>query len=446
MTARCTRRRFLRGALAGGAAVSVGLPLLDVFLNDNGDALASGAPLPRRFGTWFWGCGMNAQRWEPATEGADFVLPPELEPLAALRHQLTVLSGFSIFLAGEANYVHYSGYVGTLTGEAPVKDQSARLPTLDALVADQIGTTTRFRSLEMAATGNPRHSYSQRNQSARNLAEPTALSLYLRVFGPGFTSPNATGWAPDPRIQLRQSALSIVRDDRKRLEASLGAADRARLDEYFTSLRQIENQLELQLKEPAPLEACAVPDPPKQGPATSEVGAVVENHRLMSQIVALALACDQTRVFNMVFSDATSSLRLPGARETHHILTHIEPRDPKLGYQIGATRFVMTSMEAWATFLSALEAIREGDGTLLDSCLILAHSDSSDAMSHSVSGLPVMLAGKGGGRIRSGRHVRGEGDATTRIGLTVLQAMGVRVDRFGTRQNESSRPISAVLA
>jgi hypothetical protein len=177
MTARISRRRFLRGALAGGAAVSVGLPLLEVFLNDHGDALASGAPMPRRFGTWFWGCGMNANRWEPATEGADFALPPELEPLAPVRHQLTVLSGFSVFLAGEANYVHYSGYVGTLTGEAPAKDQSSRLPTLDALVADQIGTTTRFRSLEMAATGNPRHSYSQRNQNARNLAEPTAQSL-----------------------------------------------------------------------------------------------------------------------------------------------------------------------------------------------------------------------------------------------------------------------------
>jgi hypothetical protein len=446
MTARCSRRRFLRGALAGGAAVSVGLPLLEVFLNDHGDALASGAPLPRRFGTWFWGCGMNANRWEPATEGADFALPPELEPLAAVRHQLTVLSGFSVFLAGEANYVHFSGYVGTLTGEAPTKDQSSRLPTLDALVADQIGTTTRFRSLEMAATGNPRHSYSQRNQNARNLAEPTALSLYLRVFGPGFTSPNAKDWAPDPRILLRKSALSVVRDDRVRLEAGLGAADRARLDEYFTSLRQIENQLALQLKEPAPLEACSVPEPPPQGPATSEIGPVIENHRLMSQVLALALACDQTRVFNMLFSDATSSLRSPGARETHHILTHIEPRDPQLGYQIGATGFVMRSMEAWATFLGALEAIREGDGTLLDNCLILAHSDSSDAMSHSVDGLPVMLAGKGGGRVRTGVHVRGDEDPTTRIGLTVLQAMGVRADRFGVRQNESSRPISAVLA
>jgi hypothetical protein len=445
MSTRFTRRRFLRGALAGGAAITVGLPLLDVFLNDHGDALASGAPLPFRFGTWFWGLGMNADRWEPQKEGADFPLSPELEPLAAVRHQLSVMSGFSVFLAGEANYVHYSGLVGTLTGEAPGKDQSSRLPTLDVLVGDHIGTTTRFRSLEMAATGNPRHSYSQRNENARNPAEPSALSLYQRVFGTGFTDTRTTKWAPDPRIQLRQSALSIVREDRKRLEAGLGAADRARLDEYFTSLRQIENQLEIQLKEPAPLEACRVPDAPKQGPVSPEIGATVENHRLMSQVLALAVACDQTRVFNMVFSDATSSLRMPGARETHHMLTHSEPRDPQLGYQIQSTAFLMRSMEAWATFLGALEAIREGDGTVLDNCLILAHSDSSNPTIHSVSGLPVMLAGKAGGRVRAGIHVRGVGESTSRVGLTVLQAMGLRVDRFGSRQNESTRPISAVL-
>jgi hypothetical protein len=441
-----TRRRFLRGALAGGAAITVGLPLLEVFLNEHGDALASNAPLPRRFGTWFWGCGMNASRWEPAAEGEGFALPPELEPFAGVRHQLSVLSGFGVILAGEANYVHYSGLVGTLTGEAPAKDGWSRRPTLDTMIADQIGTASRFRSLEMAATGNPRHSYSQRNESAKNLAEPSAMALYQRVFGPGFRDPNAADWAPDPRVQLRQSALSIVREDRKRLEAGLGAADRARLDEYFTSLRQVENQLELQLRQPAPLEACKIAEAPKAITSSTEVGVVVENHRLMAQLLALALACDQTRVFNVVFSDATSSLRMPGAKETHHMLTHTEQRDPKLGYQPQSTVFVMHSMEALATFLAALEGVREGDGTLLDSCLVLAHSESSDAMSHSVTGLPLLLAGKAGGRVRPGVHVRGAGEPSARVGLTVLQAMGLRVDRFGVRQNEASRPISAVLA
>jgi hypothetical protein len=445
MSKHFTRRRFLRGALAGGAAITVGLPLLEAFLNEHGDALASGAPLPLRFGTWFWGCGMTPQRWNPEKEGADFTLTPELEPLAGLRHQLSVLSGFSVLLAGEPNYVHYSGYVGTLTGEAPPQQQ-ASLPTIDTLVGDQIGTTTRFRSLQMAATGNPRHSYSQRNRNARNLAEPSALALYQRVFGTGFTDPNFGKWTPDPRIQLRQSALSIVDEDRQRLAAGLGAADRAPLDEYFTSLRQIEQQLEIQLKAPTPLAACRVPDPPPQAAASSEIGALSENHRLMSHVLALALACDQTRVFNMIFSESTAGIFKAGAPETHHMLTHLEPVDPKLGYRVQAAGFVTKCMEGLATLLSALDAIPEGNGTLLDNCLVLALSESSDANTHSVTGLPVMLAGRAGGRVRPGVHVRGVGESTTRIGLTALQAMGVRANRFGVKQNESSRPISTVLA
>lgn len=445
MRARVSRRRFLRGALSGGAAVTVGLPLLDVFLNGNGDALASGAPLPRRFGTWFWGCGSNAQRWVPEAEGTDFQLPPELEPLAGVREHLSILSGFSVFLAREPNLVHYTGCVGTLTGEAPDASSPSMLPTLDVLVADEIGGATRFRSLEMVATGNPKHTLSQRNQNVRNLGEGTALSAYQRVFGSGFVDPNAADWAADPTVLLRQSALSVVREDRKRLEAGLGAADRARLDEYFTSLRQIEKQLELQGSKPPPLDACRVPEAPDAAAVTLEVESVIENHRLMAEVLALALACDQTRVFNVVFSSPASSLHTAGGGATHHALTHEESFDPELGYQKEATTFVIRSMEAFATLVAALQAIPEGDGTLLDNCLVLAHTDTSHANTHSVDAIPVMFAGQGGGRVRPGVHVRGVGDSTARIGLTALQAMGLKARSFGVRQNEATQPISAVL-
>src|SRR5215470_11503074 len=94
-----SRRTVLRGML-GGAAVSVGLPLLDCFLNDNGTALAQGSPLPVRFGTWFWGCGMNPDRWVPTSEGRDYELSPELQALAPVREQVSVLSGFNTILDG----------------------------------------------------------------------------------------------------------------------------------------------------------------------------------------------------------------------------------------------------------------------------------------------------------------------------------------------------------
>ena len=89
-----SRRRFLRGALQTGALVSVGLPFLEIFLNGNGDALASGQNLPRRFGTWFWGNGVTPEQWIPLEEGSEFEVTPELEPLANLRDHLTILSGY----------------------------------------------------------------------------------------------------------------------------------------------------------------------------------------------------------------------------------------------------------------------------------------------------------------------------------------------------------------
>ncbi|MCP4210713.1 MAG: DUF1552 domain-containing protein, partial [Halieaceae bacterium] len=359
------RRKFLRGTL-GGAAVSIGLPFLDVFLNTNGDAMAAtGAPLPRRFGTWFFGCGMNPSRWDPSTEGTDWTLTPELMPIEPMREHMNILSGYSVLLSGEANQVHRTGVFGSLCGGAPKSTDSVEGPTLDVLISDAVGTRTRFRSLEMAATGNPRHSNSLRDASNINPAETSALGLYTRIFGTGFADPNAAEFTPDPSVLLRKSALSIVTEDRKRLERQLGHNDRARLDQYFTALRQLEQQLVLQLKKPPPLEACSIPEAPVDLPADTEIDNVMGNHTLMAQVLALALACDQTRVFNMQFSDRASSLRMPGTTDTHHTLTHEQPRAPILGYQPKATVFVQKSMEAPTQFAQILHDVPEGDGTLL---------------------------------------------------------------------------------
>ncbi|MFO0690648.1 MAG: DUF1552 domain-containing protein [Myxococcota bacterium] len=449
MSLRITRRRLLerslRGAIAG-AGLSVGLPYLEIFLNGNGDALAAtGAPLPRRFGTWFYGCGMNPHRWNPKEEGAGFALTPELMPIEKVRPHVSVLSGFSVLLAGETNHVHRTGVIGTLTGGAPATTTENDGPTVDVLISDAIGGSTRFRSLEMAAHGLPKDSYSRRSESAINPAEPTALSLYLRVFGPGFTDPNAGEFEPDPRVLLRKSVLSLVAEDRARVEKQLGQADRARLDEYFTALRQLERQLELQLSAPPPLEACRVPEQPGAVQPSQDVDHVVRNHEAMARVLALALACDQTRVFNVVFSAGASGLHTAGSPDTHHTLTHEEAKDPKLGYQPKATQFVMRSMEAWATFVEILASVREGDGTLLDQTVVLCHSETSDANSHSVSGLPIMLAGTAGGRIRNGLHVRGAGETTARVGLTLQQVMGLPVAKWGFKANETARPISEIL-
>ncbi|MAG29723.1 MAG: hypothetical protein CL908_02375 [Deltaproteobacteria bacterium] len=450
MSSLITRRHLLRSSLRGtlaGATIAVGLPYLDIFLDGHGEAIAAtGAPLPRRFGTWFFGCGMNPARWNPTQEGRDFDLPPELAPIETVREYVSVLSGFSVILDGETNHVHRTGVIGTLCGGAPPTTTENNGATLDILISDMTGGATRFKSLEMAATGVAKDTYSRRSEDAKNPSETTPLSLYTRIFGPGFSDPNAGEFVPDPKMMLRKSVLSVVFEDRKRIESMLGARDRARLDEYFTSLRQLERQLELQLSAPPPLEACRVEGEPAEGPVSREVGHVKANHEAMAKVLALALACDQTRVFNMVFSEGASQLHMPGSADTHHTLTHEEARDKELGYQVEATKFVMHSMDAWKTFVETLAAVPEGAGTLLDSCAVLAHSETSDANSHSVTGLPMMIAGGGGGRLSPGVHVRGTGDPTTRVGLTLQQVMGLNVAKWGFKANETSRPVAEILA
>ena len=196
-TGRMNRRTILRGML-GGTAVGIGMPLLDCFLNTNGTALASGAPLPVRFGTWFWGCGLNPGRWIPNKVGTDYDMPAEIKVLAPYKDRLSVFSGFKAIVDGKPAVVHYTGSMSILTGSAPKDMQSVEAPTFDTFVADAIGTTTRFRSLELAATGNPRDSNSRRSSAVINPAEGSPLAFYTRLFGPDFKDPNARRFRARP--------------------------------------------------------------------------------------------------------------------------------------------------------------------------------------------------------------------------------------------------------
>jgi hypothetical protein len=207
----------------------------------------------------------------------------------------------------------------------------------------------------------------------------------------------------------------------------------------------LEQQLALQLEPPAPVEHFELPDRPTEMTLDSEMGNVMQTHRVMAGLLAKALQCHQTRVFNVLFSDTASNLRRPGTTTTHHTLTHEEPVDPQLGHQKEVAWFAQQSMVAWREFLDELAAIPEGDGTLLDNCMVLAHSDCSIAKSHAVEGIPTMLAG-GGGRIRTGSHIAGNGDPISRIGLTIQQAMGLQVERWGSLSMETNRTITELLA
>ncbi|ARS26115.1 DUF1552 domain-containing protein [Sphingomonas sp. KC8] len=446
-----SRRGFMLKGIVGGAAVTLGLPLLDAFLDTNGKAFAAslgGAPLPIRFGTWFWGCGMIPARWEPKTDGANFDLPPQLAPIEAVRQHISVLTGFDVILDGKGNLPHISGNTAVRTGSPSELWQAIEGPTFDVSIADHIGSGSYFRSLELSADGNARTSHSFRNGSSMNAAIPNPVELYQRIFGPDFHDPNAATFTPDPKFIVRRSVLSGVTDQRAALSRRVGAADRARLDQYYTSVREMEQKLALQLQKPPPAEACIRPDAPpavRAGTDLTDVEARKASHKLMAELLAMALACNQTRVFNMNFSTAASDLRTAGDTTGYHQSTHEELIDRTIGYQRTVDRFAINSMEAWADFVAAMAQVREGDGTLLDNMLLVAHSDVSYAKNHDVSGIPVMLAGRAGGKVKPGVHIRGAGQPISRVGLTAQQLMGVPADSWGQDAMRATRPIAEIL-
>lgn len=439
-----TRRDALKG-LFGGAAVSVGLPFLDCFLNSNGTALASGAPLPTRFGTWFWGLGHTPGRGIGETLGPDYSFGPECQALESHKQYINYFSEFNLPLDGKPSAVHFTGWVGAKTGTVPVGFGKITAPTLDVLVADNVGEGTRFRSIEATSTGNAKDSYSYRSSASHNAAEVTPIGLYERIFGSGFVDPNTSNFKPDPRVLARKSVLSAVDEQSKSFIQSLGYSDKERMDEYFTSIRQLENQLSLQMEKPPPLDACIRPVPPEEAPVGLEIEDVTNTHKAMSKILALAVACNQTKVFNLLYSQAASEVRHRGASFTHHILTHEEPPDPELGYQVESAVLNIKAMEALAFFINEFSSIREGDGTLLDNVLIYAQTDTSVAKTHSVNGVPIMLIGRAGHKVKTGHHISGKGDPITRVGLTAMQVMGVPVQEWGSGSLRTSKTIDEVL-
>jgi hypothetical protein len=160
----------------------------------------------------------------------------------------------------------------------------------------------------------------------------------------------------------------------------------------------------------------------------------------------MALACNQTHVFHMALSPAVSNLRKAGTSIALHELTHEEPLDPQLGYQVEATFYLERSMGVYASFLKKMDSVKEGNGTLLDHSLVLGLSESNFAKLHTLESLPMLVAGSAGGKWRSGLHINGKGDTTSRVGLTIQQVLGMPLGSWGTGANATSKPIIEVVA
>ena len=440
------RRRVLRGMLNGGA-VTVALPLLNVFLNGNGTALASGAPMPVRFGTWFWGLGGAAKVFVPKKTGLNFDLPEEIAALEPIKNDISLFTNLVSFRDDMPLLCHNSGWVIQRTGTAPKDNTDIPGETIDVTIANQIGRTTRFKSLTATATADVRNSFSYENSNTPNPPEWSPTAFYTRLFGPEFPDPNAENFKPDPSVMVRKSVLSGVMDDTRGLMRKVGTEDKERLDQYFTGLRHLEQQFEQRLTKPEPIASCR---PGEEPTMKLEMGKDAEStaarHRMMTELMAMAVACDQTRVFNMAYSISAASTTKPGYEKPHHTTTHEEPMDETLGYQPTASWFTRRSMEGWADYVQAFKNIKEGDGTLLDNVLIHATTDVGYARIHSLDGMMSFIAGRAGGRLKTGLHIDGKATSSVRLGYTAMRVMGVDTPSWGTKSNNTSSEIGEILA
>lgn len=427
---RITRRTLLKGIL-GGAVVGLGLPPLEIFMNSHGTAYgAEGGGVsgfPRRFGLFWWGNGVLPDRWTPLSDGKDWEPSVLLQPLRGLRDRITVITGTELGVPNSRP--HGAGEAGFLTGSElldPYGDNTFPSASLDQVIAQAIGGTTNYASLEVGALPGSSRSYN--GPHSVNPSETDPIALYQRLFGPTFTLP---GEDPiiDPTLALRRSVLDAVTAELTSLKARVGKTDQTRLDQHFEGMRALEKRLAKLESAPPVLAACERPEEPTDWyPDIEGRAQLAEKNRATCDIIAMALACDMTRVFSNWFTGPVSNPLFPGAPAGHHQLTHDEP-----GEQKAVEHIVTQIMESFAYQVQSLASVEEGDGNLLDSMVCIGTSEISLGRTHALDDFPLLLAGSAGGRLREGVHLRSTGgEKTGKVTLSVLRALGIEAASWGS--------------
>jgi hypothetical protein len=452
------RRTVLKGMLATGAAVSVPLPLLEAMLNGNGTALAqTNTPISPLYVTWFFGNGTLPGLWKPALTGAGaaWTLSPQLQPLAAVKSHLTVISGLTneIVVGGVE---HPTGSAGATTG-APLAGVAVRGASIDLLVADTNSAGALYRSLELGVTpatpNGPQHtlhSVSHNGPNARNSPEFDPRAVFDRLFRGSAQAPVDTGAAEQAAklTRVRKSVLDAVVRDGTALQQRLGAADRQRLEQHLESIRAIEHRLDAMPGAGSSAAACTSPLAPSVGPdAASEAPPAV--NAAMVELSALALACERTRVLTFMFS-------LPAAHvyyrhlapdmndDFHDTICHGDAGDESSQPRVDkGVQYAMTCLSA---LLTTFRDTPHGASNLLDSSLVYVTSDTAWGKTHGKVEWPVLLAGRAGGRLRGDEHHSFPGDNLSKALLTIAQIMGAPVTEIGLDAGRVSAGLPGIQA
>ena len=418
------------------------LPLLEA-MTPRGRLLAAAAEtaaLPRRMAFIYVPNGANMADWTPQREGAEFELPATLEPLKPHQREIQVLSGLAHQKAapnGDGAGDHARASATFLTGAQARKTAAVDIRagvSVDQLAAAKVGRYTRLPSLELSCDKGQQAGACDSGYSCAyqfNLAwktETTPLPpevdprlVFERLFSNG--EPGETAQRRALRQQNQKSVLDFVLEDARQLQAGLGRTDRRKIDEYMTAVREIEQRIERMERD-----ATAPPEHAKPSAIPRDYA---DHIRVMLELLALAFQTDTTRVgtFMVAHDGSNRSYPFVGVSDGHHDLSHHGGSAEKKRKLATINRFHVTQ---FAHFLGRLKSIREGEGTLLDQCQIVYGSGISDGDAHAHYDLPVLLAGKGGGTLRPGRHVRYPGDTPmTNLYLALLERMGVPTERLG---------------
>jgi len=394
------RRRFLRGV---GATVA--LPLLEAMVPIRVHAAAAADAKPRRSVFVYVPNGVNGMTWQCTKAGTDFDLSPSLKPLEEHRADFTVFSG-----------LHHPNCLGQahvcadtwLTG-AKIEAQSGRKyensVSCDQLMAEATGKQTRFPSLELsisAGTGQPFNSTTLAfsRDGVPLPAEDNPKTVFQRLFG------EETGGVDAQRTRLlkRRSVLDAVLEDAKSLRLDLGKVDRTKLDEYLSSVRDVEQRaerLDSWLDVPKPVVKSKDAEPFQRDVSKSQAG---DYWRTMFDLIVLALRTDMTRVVTYMNGSETVGLAIPELKipQGRHNLSHHNGDPVVLERLANSDEFIM---QQFAHFLDSLRAVSDGGEPLLDRTMVLLGSGMSYGHSHSNSNLPIVLAGGRGLGLKHGRHI-----------------------------------------
>jgi hypothetical protein len=429
-----SRRAFLRTASS-----LMALPALESF-GFRAFAAEKAAASPTRMAFLYIPNGVNMTTWTVKGEGAGYELSPTLQPLAGLKNDFSVFSNLAHDKAesnGDGAGDHARATATFLTGCQAKKTAGGDIrlgQSVDQIAATQLGDRTRLASIELStdgerSSGRCDSGYScayQFNLSWKSETMPMAPEMdprlvFERLFGitAGVSSAEA-----EKRARYQKSILDFALSDAKTLQKRLSRNDNRKLDEYLSSVRDIEQRIQKAEKMKSEL-------PPGVTAPTAIPASTQEHIRMMFDLLLLSFQTDSTRIATFMLAHDGSNRSFPevGVPEAHHNISHHQNNPEKLEKIAKIDKFYVGQL---AYFLQRLKDTKEGAQSLLDSSMVVYGGGISDGNTHDHDRLPVILAGRGNGTLNPGRHVNlGDKVPMTNLYLAMLARMGVKAERIG---------------